>query len=115
MEAFREKGWPILYPHVAPKQAYDAGRLGAKVPAIMDIPAKGYEFVAEVAPAEGDVLVPKIAGVKVMAEPSDTAKVIGTLSRADELVAVGPSRDGFINVQGASGTGWVKIVLVSKR
>jgi maleamate amidohydrolase len=56
---FRAKGWPILYPHVAPKQYYDAGRLGAKVPAIMDIPAKGYEFVAEVAPVEGDVLVPK--------------------------------------------------------
>jgi hypothetical protein len=64
---------------------------------------------------EGDVLVPKIAGVKVMAEPSDTAKVVATLSRGDELVTIGPSKDGFINVQGASGSGWVKIVLMSKR
>jgi nicotinamidase-related amidase len=56
---FREKGWPVMYPHVAPKQAYDAGRLAEKVPAIMGIPAKGYEFVAEVAPREGDVLIPK--------------------------------------------------------
>lgn len=55
----REKGWPVLYPHVAPKQSYDGGRLAEKVPAIMHIPAKGYEFVAEVAPRPGDILLPK--------------------------------------------------------
>lgn len=56
---FREKGWPVLYPHVAPKQAYDGGRLAEKVPAIMGIPAKGYEFVAEIAPLPEDILLPK--------------------------------------------------------
>jgi len=57
---FRARGWPVLYPHVAPKnKATDSGRLAAKVPAIMDIAQKGYEFVAEVAPREGDVLLPK--------------------------------------------------------
>lgn len=56
---FRRNGWPVLYPHVAPKRAYDAGRLADKVPAIMTVSEKGYEFVAEVAPREGDILVPK--------------------------------------------------------
>ena len=56
---FRERGWPVMYPYVAPKLAYDAGRLAEKVPAIMNIAAKGYEFVAEIAPREGDVLLPK--------------------------------------------------------
>ncbi len=56
---FRDKGWPVLYPHVAPKKVYDAGRLAAKVPSIMTIPEKGYEFVAGIAPREGDILVPK--------------------------------------------------------
>jgi nicotinamidase-related amidase len=56
---FREKNWPVLYPHVAPKKAYDGGRLAAKVPSIMTIPEKGYVFVEEVAPVEGDILVPK--------------------------------------------------------
>jgi maleamate amidohydrolase len=56
---FRDRGWPVMYPHVAPKQASDGGRLAEKVPAIMGIPARGYEFVAEVAPREGDVLIPK--------------------------------------------------------
>ena len=56
---FRQRGWPVMYPHVAPKQAYDGGRLAEKVPAIMNIAAKGYEFVEEIAPRAGDVLLPK--------------------------------------------------------
>ncbi len=59
LKVFRERGWPVMYPHVAPKQAYYGGRLAEKVPGIMGIPAKGYEFVAEVAPAAGDVLILK--------------------------------------------------------
>jgi hypothetical protein len=64
---------------------------------------------------EGDVLTPKIAGVKLLASASDTAKALGTLARGDELVVVGPVKDGFVNVQGAAASGWVKIVLVQKR
>ncbi|MGI9335435.1 MAG: isochorismatase family protein [Gammaproteobacteria bacterium] len=59
LELFRGRGWPIFYPHVAPKESFDYGRLSEKVPTIMNIAAKGYEFVAEVAPRESDVLVPK--------------------------------------------------------
>ncbi|MEM1431338.1 MAG: isochorismatase family protein [Pseudomonadota bacterium] len=56
----REKGFPVLYPHVAPKNAAtDGGRLAEKIPAIMGIDAKGYAFVEEVAPRPGDVLLPK--------------------------------------------------------
>jgi nicotinamidase-related amidase len=50
----------VLYPHVAPKNsATDGGRLAAKIPSIMGINAKGYEFVEEIAPRDGDVLLPK--------------------------------------------------------
>lgn len=56
---FRERGWPVMYPHVAPKVAHEGGRLAEKVPAIMNIPAQGYEFVQEIAPVDGDVLLPK--------------------------------------------------------
>ena len=48
-------------------------------------------------------------------QPSDTAKALATLARGDELVVIGAEKDGFINVQGATATGWVKIVLVQKR
>ncbi|HUF88219.1 MAG TPA: isochorismatase family protein [Thermohalobaculum sp.] len=60
LAAFRARALPVLYPHVAPKNPEtDAGRLAAKVPAIMGIDAEGYRFVEEVAPAPGDVLLPK--------------------------------------------------------
>jgi hypothetical protein len=64
---------------------------------------------------EGDVLAPKIAGVKILAEPADGSKEIATLGRADEMVVIGKEANGFINVQGTAGAGWVKIVLVNKQ
>ncbi|MGX1786542.1 isochorismatase family protein [Bosea sp. NPDC055332] len=58
--AFRRLGLPVLYPYVAPKDARtDAGRLAAKVPAMFGVDARGYDFVAEVAPQAGDLLLPK--------------------------------------------------------
>jgi len=63
---------------------------------------------------EGDVVVPKIANVKLLAQPSDAAKVLASLGRGEELVVVGSEKDGYINVQTASATGWVKVVLVTK-
>lgn len=56
---FRGKGWPVIYPYVAPKESFDTGRLAAKVPALMGVSAKGYEFVPDVAPVDGDILLPK--------------------------------------------------------
>lgn len=56
---FRAKGWPIMYPHVAPKEQFDQGRLADKVPALMGVAAKGYEFVPDIAPQPGDILLPK--------------------------------------------------------
>ena len=64
---------------------------------------------------EGDVLAPKIANVRLLAEPADDSKPLATLARGDELVVIGAEKDGFINVQSATATGWVKIVLVEKR
>jgi hypothetical protein len=64
---------------------------------------------------EGDVLVPKIANIKLLAQPLETAKPVATLAKADELVVTGAEKDGYIAVQGASASGWVKIVLVQKR
>lgn len=63
----------------------------------------------------GDVLTPKIANVKLLAQPDDAAKVVATLSRNDELVVVGEEKNGFVNVQGATASGWVKVILMQKR
>jgi nicotinamidase-related amidase len=59
LPVFRRNGWPVLYPHVAPKQSFDNGRLGAKVPGIMNIAEEGYKFVDIIAPEPGEILLPK--------------------------------------------------------
>lgn len=57
--AFRAAGMPVMYPYVAPKKSYDGGRWADKAPAVMTIPPRGYDFVEEIAPVDGDILVPK--------------------------------------------------------
>jgi len=64
---------------------------------------------------EGDVIVPKIANTKLLEQPSDTGKVVATLGRGEELVVIGGDKNGYINVQSATASGWVKTVLVSKQ
>jgi hypothetical protein len=63
---------------------------------------------------EGDVVRPKIDGVKLMASASDTATAVATLKKTDELVVMGSATAGFIKVIGAMGEGFVKVVLVAK-
>lgn len=64
---------------------------------------------------EGDVLVAKIAGIKLMALPKDSAKVVGTLSKTDELVFLGKEQDGYVQVQGTAAMGWVRKLMVVKK
>jgi nicotinamidase-related amidase len=90
---FRKSGWPVLYPHVAPKLKSEGGRLAAKVPAIMDIPEKGYQFVEEIAPHAGDVLLPKKHPSAFFA----TALVSHLVDlRADTLVITGCTTSGCV-------------------
>ena len=63
---------------------------------------------------EGDVIHSKIDGVKLMATASDTAKVIATLKKTDELVIMGVAKDGYIKVLGSMGEGFVKTALIAK-
>jgi len=90
---FRAKGWPVFYPHVAPKKDYDQGALGAKVPGIMAIPEKGYEFVEEVAPADGDVLLPKRHPSAFFGTPFASYLV---QSGVDSLVVTGCTTSGCV-------------------
>ena len=91
---FRRNEWPVLYPHVAPKnKATDGGRLAEKVPAIMDIAAKGYEFPAEIAPRDGDVVIPKKHPSAFFATPLASHLIdLG----ADTLVVTGCTTSGCV-------------------
>lgn len=59
MALFRAKRWPVLYPHVAPKNGNELGRLAAKTPSMWKVGSKGYEFFEDIAPQPEDILVPK--------------------------------------------------------
>lgn len=59
LEAARAGAVPVIYPYVAPKSELDRGRSGVKIPSLMEIPDRGYEFPAQTAPRDGDLLVPK--------------------------------------------------------
>jgi maleamate amidohydrolase len=59
VETFRQLNAPILYPYVAHQSAHNRGQFETKVPGVMDVPEQAYAFVAEVAPREGDITIPK--------------------------------------------------------
>ena len=62
----------------------------------------------------GDVVVPKIGNVKLLAAPADGARVVATLAKGEELVITGTEQNGFVNAQASNGSGWVKKVLVTR-
>jgi maleamate amidohydrolase len=79
---------------VAPKnKATDGGRLAQKVPAIMNIPEKGYEFPPEIAPREGDVLIPKKHPSAFFATPLASHLID---LQADTLVVTGCTTSGCV-------------------
>jgi nicotinamidase-related amidase len=93
LDVFRARGWPVLYPYVAPKETFDKGRLSDKVPAIMGVSAKGYEFVSEVAPRDGDILLPKKHPSAFFGTP--LASYLINLA-ADTLVVTGCTTSGCV-------------------
>lgn len=92
--AFRAADLPILYPHVAPKTDADrGGSLGAKVPGIMDVPDRGYDFPDQIAPQPGDVLLPKKHPSAFFGTPL-ASYLIGL--RADTIVTTGCTTSGCV-------------------
>ena len=78
--------------------------------------ASGTETVkAGISFQDGDVLVPKIANVKLLGAAAEGSKVLATLAKTDELVFLGEEKSGYVKVQGSASEGWVKKTLVSKK
>ena len=63
---------------------------------------------------EGDVMVAKIAGAKVLRGPADSAGMLMALSKTDEVLYLGEERNGFMKVTSPQGDGWVRKVLLKK-
>jgi curli biogenesis system outer membrane secretion channel CsgG len=70
---------------------------------------------AEAPQPAGQMLVAKIANVRVYDGPSKDGKVVATLTKSDELVASGEVKNGFVQVDAARFSGWVQRTLVQPR
>jgi hypothetical protein len=64
---------------------------------------------------EGDVLMPKIDGVKLLSAAGDGGKLVHKLDKSSELIFSGEEKNGYLQVQGSDGEGWVKKVLVTRK
>lgn len=93
VQLFREKKWPVIFPHVARKIGHDHGAFSAKIPGIMRIPPEGYYFVREVAPQPGELLLPKTQASAFFGTPLATY-LIG--SGIDSLVLTGCTTSGCV-------------------
>jgi len=64
--------------------------------------------------AAGASVYARLATVKVYTEPRAGSKVMGTLKRAEEAIATGEERDGFVRIDGENvAGGWVQRTLVA--
>jgi maleamate amidohydrolase len=90
---FREKKWPVIFPHVARKVDHDHGAFSAKIPGIMRIPPEGYDFVREAAPEPGELLLPKTQASAFFGTPLATYLIGGGI---DSLVVTGCTTSGCV-------------------
>jgi maleamate amidohydrolase len=93
LATFRDMGAPILYPYVAPKGPQNRGQFELKVPGVMGIPKHGYDFVAEVAPAQADILIPKFQASAFHGTPL-TSHLIGL--GVDTVIVTGCTTSGCV-------------------
>jgi nicotinamidase-related amidase len=93
VQAFRRLGFPVIYPHVAPKASHDRGQFEDKVPGVMAIPPAGYEFVREIAPLPGEICIPKYHASAFFG--TSLASYLVSL-RVDSLVFAGCTTSGCV-------------------
>jgi maleamate amidohydrolase len=90
VRTFRDRKLPILYPYVAPWMRREAHR---RMPTAKQHMARHWEIVAEVAPQEEDILIPK-TGPSAFFGTSIAAHLNGL--RADTLFITGNTTSGCI-------------------
>ncbi|VCU68905.1 N-carbamoylsarcosine amidase [Pigmentiphaga humi] len=93
VRAFRARSFPVIYPHVARKTGHDVGGLASKMPALLEVDARGYEIVQEVAPEPGELLLSKVHASAFAGTP-----LAGYLVHlgVDSLVVTGCSTSGCV-------------------
>lgn len=103
LDSARPKGIPVFYPYVAPKKEQDRGRMGEKIQSLMEVPDRGYDFVAEIKPEADDYLLPKrhasaFFGTPLMSYLNDLG--------IDTLILTGCTTSGCVRATAVDGTSY---------
>lgn len=93
LSVFRELRAPVLYPYVAQKGEHNRGQFETKVPGVMDVPQRGYEFIAEIQPHPEDITIPKFQA-SAFHGTALTSYLIGL--GVDTLVVTGCTTSGCV-------------------
>ena len=62
----------------------------------------------------GDVIVPRIPGIKIFEDANSNSKQTGALKKDEQVVYLGEEKNGFVKIQGADGEGWVDKRMMKK-
>lgn|GEM_PF-162278 len=61
----------------------------------------------------GDLIGPKLARLPVFASPDTESEILYEITKGDGAVYLGEEINGFLNVEGADGQGWVRSILAT--
>ena len=59
LDTARAVGAPVIFAYVAPKDSNDSSRFALKMAALQSVDQAGYNFLDELSPQDGDILLPK--------------------------------------------------------
>lgn len=93
LSAFRNRGLPVVFPHVAVKDKVTEGRFADKMPSVLSVPKQGYELAREIAPVAGEIVLPKGFPSAFFATPLISHLVN---LRVDTVVVAGCTTSGCI-------------------
>ncbi|MBC7803901.1 MAG: isochorismatase family protein [Candidatus Parcubacteria bacterium] len=90
---FRKRGLPVIYPYVAPKGIHHEGSFTAKMPGLLKVAPRGYDFVKEIEPSPEDLLLPKLQASAFFGTPLASHLVN---MRVDSVVVTGCTTSGCV-------------------
>lgn len=100
LTAARASGVPVLFPCVAPKRPETAGAFERINPGITSVDERGYEFVEEVAPVPGDIIIPKHGPSAFFGTPLAAQLV---QRGVDSLILLGCTTSGCVRTTAVDG------------
>lgn len=89
-------------------------RFQTELARVQTAPDAAGQASAEPGFASGDVLVARIARVKLLSEAQPVARAVGQLAKNEEVVFMGETQGRYLKVRAADAEGWADRTLLAK-